>query len=113
MNAYETYQYRGKSLFVEDVPVREIAEALGTPLYIYSGEKIRAQFQKFDRAFGACPHTVCFAMKANSNLAVLRLLAGLGAGADIVSLGELFRAQRAGMPPQRIVFSGVGKTEEE
>lgn len=112
-NAYETYQYRGKELFVEDVPVRAIAERVGTPVYIYSGQKIKSQFHKFDKAFAGAQHLVCFAMKSNSNLAVLSLLGHLGAGVDIVSVGELFRAHRAGVPGHRIVFSGVGKTEEE
>lgn len=111
--AYETFRYRGGVLHAEGVPLQELAEKAGTPLYVYSAEKIRAQFTAFDRALAGHAHTVCFAMKANSNLAVVSLLAGLGAGADIVSIGELFRARRAGVPSSRIVFSGVGKREEE
>jgi diaminopimelate decarboxylase len=111
--AFDTYQYRGKDLYVEDVSVQSLADRLGTPLYIYSGSKIRSQFQKFDQAFNGWPHMVCYAMKANSNLSILRLLSNLGAGMDIVSIGELFRAHKAGVPPHRVVFSGVGKTEEE
>ncbi len=111
--AYGTYRYRGRNLWVEGVPLQTLAERLGTPLYVYSGEKILSQFRRFDRAFDGHPHMVCFAMKANGNLAVLRLLSREGAGADIVSGGELFRALRAGVPPRRIVFSGVGKTPDE
>lgn len=80
---------------------------------LYSGTKILSQFNSFDQAFAPHPHTICYAMKANGNLAVLRLLARAGAGADIVSGGELYRAMKAGVPPSRIVFSGVGKTENE
>lgn len=111
--AFDTFQYRGKDLYVEQVRLADLAERLGTPLYVYSGTKIRNQFQKFDQAFNGWPHMICYAMKANSNLAILKLLAGLGAGVDIVSMGELFRAHKAGVPSHRIVFSGVGKREEE
>lgn len=112
-NAYNTYRYRQGRLFVEGVSLSSIVAKTGTPVYVYSGEKIRTQFKKFDQAFSSIPHTVCYAMKANSNEAVLRLLAREGAGADIVSGGELARAIKAGIPPRRIVFSGVGKTEDE
>jgi diaminopimelate decarboxylase len=111
--AYGPYRYRGNRLYAEDVPLHDLAERLGTPLYVYSAGKIRDQYRAFDTAFADYPHTLCYALKANSSLAVLRLLAKLGAGMDIVSVGELFRAHRAGVPPQRIVFSGVGKTAEE
>ncbi|HRY28546.1 MAG TPA: diaminopimelate decarboxylase [Elusimicrobiota bacterium] len=110
---YGTYHYDGGELWVEGVPLRTLAERLGTPLYVYSASKIRTQYRNFDRVFAGRSRTVCYAMKANSNLAVLRLLAEEGAGADIVSVGELVRARRAGIPPHRIVFSGVGKTETE
>ena len=113
LNAYDTFCYRGSDLWVEGVKAADLAARLGTPLYVYSAAKIRSQFERFDRAFGAFPHTICYAMKANSNLGVLSHLARLGAGADIVSGGELFRALKAGVPPARIVFSGVGKTENE
>jgi diaminopimelate decarboxylase len=113
MNSYGPYRYRTGGLHVEGVSLRELAERLGTPLYVYSAGHIRDQFRRFDRAFAGHPHTVCYAMKANSGLAVLRVLAREGAGADIVSVGELMRAHRAGIPAHRIVFSGVGKTEAE
>lgn len=111
--SYDTYKYRGGALHVEDVPLALLAKKVGTPLYVYSAGKILSQFQRFDRAFAGHPHTICYALKANSNLAVVHTLAQAGAGADIVSGGELFRALRAGVPAERVVFSGVGKTEEE
>jgi diaminopimelate decarboxylase len=107
------FHYRGRDLFVEDVALRDVAQQVGTPVYVYSGQKIQAQFEAFNRAFAGLPHLICYAVKANSNLAVLNLLSGLGAGMDIVSLGELFRARRAGVPAHRVVFSGVGKTDVE
>jgi diaminopimelate decarboxylase len=113
VNAYDTFRYRGGDLHAEDVRLADLADRLGTPLYVYSGAKIERQFDRFDRAFDALPHTICFAMKANSNLSVVALLARRGAGADIVSGGELYRALQAGVPPARILFSGVGKTDEE
>lgn len=111
--AYSTFRYRHRSLTVEGVRLSDLARRYGTPLYVYSGGKIRSQYESFDRAFADQPHTICYAMKANGNLAVLALLAQSGAGTDIVSGGELFRALKAGVPPSRIVFSGVGKTEDE
>ncbi len=107
------FHYRENELFAEEVPVREIARKVGTPFYLYSAATLRRHFQVFDRSFGELPHLVCYAVKANSNLAVLRLLAREGAGADIVSGGELYRALKAGIPPEKIVFSGVGKTAKE
>ena len=107
------FHYRENELFAEEVPVREIARRVGTPFYLYSAATLRRHFQVFDQSFGDLPHLVCYAVKANSNLAVLRLLAREGAGADIVSGGELYRALKAGIPPQKIVFSGVGKTAKE
>ncbi|MBK6879515.1 MAG: diaminopimelate decarboxylase [Elusimicrobia bacterium] len=112
-NPYETFRYVGKDLFVEGRRLADLAARWGTPLYVYSAAKIRAQFRRFDRAFAAVPHTVCYALKANSNLGVVNVLAREGAGADIVSGGELARALKAGVPAARIVFSGVGKTEPE
>jgi diaminopimelate decarboxylase len=107
------FPYRDRALYAEGVPVREIAEAVGTPFYLYSAGALRARYQAFRDAFAPASPLVCFAVKANSNLAVLRLLAGLGAGADVVSEGELRRALGAGVPPERIIFSGVGKTRAE
>jgi diaminopimelate decarboxylase len=103
----------GATLHCEDVPVERIAQKCGTPVYVYSGAAIEASYRTFDRAFRRLPHTLCYAVKANSNLSLLALLARLGSGFDIVSGGELFRLCRAGISPQRVVFSGVGKTREE
>ena len=100
-------------LHAEDVSVAHIAEDVGTPFYLYSAASLRARYHAFAEAFAAERPLICFAVKANSNLAVLRLLARLGAGADVVSEGELRRALAAGIPPQRIIFSGVGKTRGE
>lgn len=107
------FAYRGGELFAEDVPLARIAAAVGTPCYVYSRAAIEAQWRSFDRAFGTQPHRVYYAVKANSNLAVLNLLARLGSGFDIVSGGELERVLRAGGDPARVVFSGVGKREDE
>jgi diaminopimelate decarboxylase len=115
------YKYRwsgrsksaGSALFCEGVSLSEVAESTGTPAYVYSGASVTDAYQGLDRAFGALPHTVCYAVKANSNLALLKLLADLGSGFDIVSGGELDRLRRVGVPGDKIVFSGVGKTREE
>ncbi len=107
------FQYRENELYAEEVPVRQIARKVGTPFYLYSAATLRRHYRVFDQAFKTLPHLVCYAVKANSNLAVLRLLAREGAGADIVSGGELFRALKAGIPAEKIVFSGVGKTAQE
>jgi diaminopimelate decarboxylase len=95
------------------VPVPAIAEGAGTPAYVYNAEVIRRQYRALDQAFAAVPHRLAYAVKANANLAVLRILRDLGAGADIVSGGELARALAAGFSPDRIVFSGVGKSDDE
>jgi diaminopimelate decarboxylase len=100
-------------LCLEEVPLAEIAARYGTPTYVYSRAGIEARYAGIDAAFAGRPHTVCYAVKANPSLAVLDALARLGAGADVVSGGELYRALRAGIPPSRIVFSGVGKTRRE
>jgi diaminopimelate decarboxylase len=102
-----------QTLSCEGVSLARIAEAVGTPAYVYSRASIEAAYRGLDRAFGSLPHTLCYAMKANSNLAVLRVLARLGSSFDIVSGGELDRLGRVGVPGNRIVFSGVGKTREE
>lgn len=109
----EPFPYYGGKLHCEQVPVAEIARKVGTPTYIYSQTAIEERFRAFDRAFGAVPHLVCYAVKANSNLAVLSLLRRLGAGFDIVSGGELLRVLAAGGDPGRVVFSGVGKSDIE
>ncbi len=107
------FSYKDNELYAEDVPVRLLAEKYGTPLYIYSYKTLLRHFNAYDEAYKGFPHIVCYALKANSNGAVLRLLAGNGCGADIVSGGELFRAMKAGIPSGKIVYAGVGKTEEE
>jgi diaminopimelate decarboxylase len=109
----EFFPYRGGQLHAEDVPVEQIAAAVGTPFYLYSAAGLASLYRRFADAFAPAKPLVCYAVKANSNLSVLRLFAGLGAGADVVSEGELRRALAAGIPPQRIIFSGVGKTREE
>ena len=107
------FQYRGEELFCEDVPVRLIAEEVGTPCYIYSHATLSHHFSIFDSAFAGVPHLTCYSVKANSNIAILKLFGSMGGGVDIVSGGELYRARKAGIPPERIVYSGVGKTVEE
>ena len=104
---------RAKSLFCEGVELACIAEAAGTPAYVYSGGAIAAAYRRLDGAFGSLPHAICYAVKANSNLSLLRSLAALGSSFDVVSGGELDRLRRIGVPGSRIVFSGVGKTREE
>ncbi len=103
----------GNELYCERVPVARIAKAVGTPFYLYSRHTLASHFQAVDGAFAAIPHLTAFAVKANSNLAILRLFAQLGGGADIVSGGELYRALKAGVPREKIVFAGVGKTRNE
>ncbi len=107
------FEYREGELYCEDVPISRIAKEVGTPCYIYSHATLIRHFRAYDGAFKTIPHLVAFAMKANSNLAILRLMAKEGSGADIVSGGELFRALKAGIPPSKIVFAGVGKSPDE
>jgi diaminopimelate decarboxylase len=107
------FSYKNGELYCEEVPVKKIVEEVGTPVYIYSARTIKRHFKVFDTAFKEVSHLVCYSVKANSNIAVLRLLGNLGAGADIVSGGELKRVLKAGISPQKVVFSGVGKTPEE
>ena len=107
------FQYREGELYCEDVPLSRIAKEVGTPCYVYSHHTLVRHFRVYDSAFQNIPHIVAFAMKANSNLAVLRLMAKEGSGVDIVSGGELFRALKAGVSPAKIVFAGVGKKAEE
>jgi diaminopimelate decarboxylase len=107
------FQYRHDELFCEDVPVREIAEAVGTPFYLYSCATLERHFKAFDGAFANADRLVCFSAKANASQAILKLLSRLGSGLDIVSGGELFRGLRAGIAPDKIVYSGVGKKPEE
>src|SRR5690606_34305965 len=106
------FAYHDGQLHAEQVPLARIAERVGTPFYCYSSSALTAAYRDFAAAFADQPATICYALKANSNLAVVATLAALGAGADVVSEGELRRALRAGVPPQKIVFAGVGKTAE-
>jgi diaminopimelate decarboxylase len=107
------FAYRQNQLFCENLPVAEIAAEHGTPLYLYSRRTYRENFRIIDRAFAKWPHQICFALKANSNPHILRDFAELGCGADVVSGGELQLAMQAGIPPQKIVFAGVGKRDDE
>ncbi|MEM0923451.1 MAG: diaminopimelate decarboxylase [Pseudomonadota bacterium] len=107
------FTYRSGRLHAEDVPLAEIAAAVGTPFYVYSTATLERHYRVFDEALAGMEHVICYAMKANSNLAVIKTLAKMGAGADVVSEGEMHRALAAGVSPDKIVFSGVGKTEAE
>ncbi|MEP1535274.1 MAG: diaminopimelate decarboxylase [Paracoccaceae bacterium] len=107
------FLYRDGTLFAEDVPLTEIAAAVGTPFYVYSTATLLRHYRLFDEALDGMPHLVCYAMKAASNQAILKTLAEAGSGMDVVSGGEYARARAAGVPGERIVFSGVGKTVEE
>ncbi|MEN6615066.1 MAG: diaminopimelate decarboxylase, partial [Syntrophorhabdus sp.] len=107
------FEYRNGELFCEDAPVKDIAKKVGTPFYLYSHATFERHFKVFDGAFGDMPHVVCYSLKANPNGALLRIVANSGGGADIVSGGELFRALNAGIPADKIVYSGVGKSAEE
>ncbi len=107
------FEYHEGELYCEKVPVSRIAKEVGTPCYVYSHATLLRHFRVYDGAFKNIPHVLAFAMKANSNLAILRLMAKEGSGVDIVSGGELFRALKAGVPPSKIVFAGVGKNADE
>ena len=107
------FLYKNGQLHAEDLRLSDIAESVGTPFYCYSSATLERHFRLFSEALTPLPHLVCYAVKANSNVAVLRLLGQLGAGMDVVSAGEYLRARAAGVPGERIVFSGVGKTREE
>ncbi|SEL24454.1 diaminopimelate decarboxylase [Roseivivax marinus] len=107
------FRYRDGVLCAEDVALSDIAATVGTPAYVYSTATLERHYKLFDEALGDLPHAICYAMKAASNQAILTTLARLGAGMDVVSGGEYARAKAAGVPGERIVFSGVGKTEEE
>ena len=107
------FEYRNGVLHAEELPIPELAAEIGTPFYCYSSAALTRRFNEYTAAFAGQDATICYAVKANSNLAVIRTLAALGAGADVVSEGELRRALAAGVPPDRIIFSGVGKTRDE
>ncbi|MBA3451837.1 MAG: diaminopimelate decarboxylase [Deltaproteobacteria bacterium] len=107
------FDYKNNELHCEGVPLAKIAAEVGTPFYVYSRADLERAYNSFDAALEGIPHRICYAVKANSTLAILKVLIDLGAGADIVSYGELFRWQKAGGDPAKVVFSGVGKTEQE
>ena len=107
------FKYKNSELYAEDVPVSKIVKKAGTPLYIYSHKTFLKHLNAYKNAFNGYNHTICFALKANSNGAILRLLAKNGSGADVVSGGELFLALKAGIPAEKIVYAGVGKTDDE
>src|ERR1041385_4010844 len=107
------FHYHGKTLYCEGVAIESLVKRFGTPLYVYSQGTLTDHFQKLDRALAPLDHLICFAMKSNSNLAVLRVIANLGGGFDIVSGGELQRVIAAGGDPTKCVFAGVGKIEAE
>jgi diaminopimelate decarboxylase len=109
----DTFNYRNNELYAEDVAVADIAYKYGSPCYVYSRAMLERHWRAFDGAFGTTPHLICYAVKANSNIGLLNVLARLGSGFDIVSLGELQRVLAAGGDPKKIVFSGVGKREDE
>jgi len=107
------FNYRDDEMFCEDVPIAAIADAVGTPFYLYSHATLKRHFMIFNEAFSGLERTVCYSAKANSNISILKLFADLGGGLDIVSGGELYRGLKAGVPPERIVYSGVGKRVDE
>lgn len=107
------FQYKGIELYAEDVAIKEIVAKVGSPVYIYSHATLERHFKAFDDAFAALPHTICYSVKANSTQSVLKTFINLGGGVDIVSGGELFRALKAGVDPKKVVYSGVGKKDDE
>jgi diaminopimelate decarboxylase len=107
------FQYKGDELYAEDVAIKDIVASVGSPVYIYSQATLERHFKAMDSAFASTPHTICYSVKANSNLAVLKTFINLGGGVDIVSGGELFRALTAGVDPKKVVYSGVGKRDDE
>ena len=109
----DDFSYIEGELCAEQISITNLAKKYGTPLYVYSHSALTRQFSSFSNAFSAIPHLVCFAMKSNSNIAILRLFSEMGGGLDIVSGGELYRAVKAGVPGEKIVFAGVGKSDEE
>lgn len=108
-----SFDYKNSVLNVEKVPINHIAKKVGTPFYCYSKDRLEDNFLEFKEAFADHPTTICFAVKACPNINILKILAGFGSGADTVSQGEMIRALKAGIKPEKIVFSGVGKTKEE
>ena len=113
MSGFPEFIYRNNELYAESVPLKQIADEFGTPCYVYSRSALTQAYQEFDSAFANRDHLICYAVKANSNIAILNLLVQLGSGFDIVSGGELLRVIKAGGDPKKIVFSGVGKNIDE
>src|SRR3974377_1661674 len=107
------FSYRGNRLYAEGVSVEKIARTVGTPVYVYSRKTLKRHYSAFTKAFSKVPHLICFSVKANSNISVLKTFAEENSGFDIVSGGELFRALKAGADPKKVVFSGVGKRADE
>ena len=107
------FQYKNNELYAEDVAIKEIVAKVGSPVYIYSHATLERHYKAFDDAFSEMPHTICYSVKANSTQSVLRTFINLGGGVDIVSGGELYRALQAGVNPQKVVYSGVGKKDDE
>ena len=107
------FQYRGNELYAEDVALKDIVAKVGSPIYIYSQATLERHFKAFDSSFAGVPHTICYSVKANSTQSVLRTFINLGGGVDIVSGGELYRALKAGVDPNKVVYSGVGKMDDE
>src|SRR6266568_2055236 len=107
------FSYSGNDYYCEQAPLADLAHRAGTPCYVYSSEVILSNYRAYTEAFADLPYTVCYSVKANSSLAVLRLLANAGAGFDIVSGGELYRVLAAGGDPAKVAFAGVGKSPEE
>jgi diaminopimelate decarboxylase len=107
------FQYKGDELYAEEVAIKDIVAAVGSPVYVYSQATLERHYRAFDAAFAGAPHTICYSVKANSTMAVLKNFIKLGGGVDIVSGGELFRALKAGADPKKVVYSGVGKRDDE
>src|SRR3990167_1334154 len=107
------FDYKGDKFHAEDVPVEKIAKMAGTPCYIYSHKTLIRHYHAFDEAFASVPHLICYSVKANPNIAILKTFIKEGSGVDIVSGGELYRALKAGVDPKKVVYSGVGKREDE
>ncbi|OQX95834.1 diaminopimelate decarboxylase [candidate division KSB1 bacterium 4572_119] len=109
----DSFKYQNNELYCEDVKIKDLAEKYGTPLYVYSKNTIIDKFKATDEAFSSVDHTICYAMKANSNMEFLKLIASIGGGGDVVSGGELYLALKAGIPANKIVYASVGKTDDE
>ncbi len=107
------FSYRANSLYCEDVPVEDIVREVGSPVYIYSEGSVLSHYRELAEAFGDAEPLICFSVKSNSNLSVLKLLVEQGSGFDVVSGGELYRALKAGGNPSKVVFAGIGKNAEE